>query len=663
MSRRRYVEELEYTPARGLDTTSVTSQMAQGFVRRALNCNLGVTSGYFKREGYTSSLTTDFASLSIRQGLEYIQADGTSFKLFYGTDDVFDGRLGRQNVGGGVDDILLTLSTTDRLAMVQFEDRVYGFNGDSVSAPFVYDGGAAVRDLGLAAPATLTGSAAVTDVSGELGDGSYIVAYTYVLKDNASGRVLAESSPSPFETVVVASPDNAIDMPVTASTATALASETIFIRTYRTLQGGLILLKAAEFSNTTATVRLLDSNATITANVIQLAEDNNQLDTFLGYDQAKFPTVARNRLFVANKSKNEVRWSKIGQEGPLPESFSAVAFAAVEGRQGSADKIVGISQIKGVPLILKERSIGRLEEVGLPEVTRSEDPVTYIYREISDSVGAITHFAAAQVIDELVFLSRDNIYATTGGTVRPIANSIQSTIRALDFRNAKTDNISAINDTKNRRLYISVFSNTAATEPNLVIVGDYQAYPEFRWTTYEEGTNTVTHPGIRAGSFFQLVNPADGSLDVHFGNTDGNGKYYKMNDGRADDGKGIFFKIVSRPYEMEQPLVTKLFKNTRIFVQAESDSYDLEFCAIFDLGTNEEPCQVFNISNLGGKWDEHKWAPSSDPLIWAGSGFDELQYDPHRKAKFMQLVFNQPDADAPVTLLGWGVSGSIFGGR
>jgi hypothetical protein len=634
--------------------------MQQGFVREAKNCNLGVTSGYFKREGYSSILTTDWNSLSIRNGLQYIKSDGTSFTLFYGTDDAGDGRLGRQNGGGGVDDIVLTLSATNRLAMVQFEDKVYGFNGDSVSAPFAYDGGAAVRDLGLAAPATLSGS--VEAAGGSLIAGSYVVAYSYVLKDNASSRVLAESSPSPFESVVVANPNDAIDVPVTASGVSPLASETVFIRVYRTLPGGNILFKAAEFADVTATVSLTDSDATVTGTFVQLAEDNNRLDSFAGYDQAKFPVVARNRIFVAHKEKNEVRWSKIGQEGPLPESYTAIAFASVESRQGSADKIVGLAQVKDIPIVVKERSIGRLQEVGLPEITRAEDPVVYVYNEISDSVGGISHFASAQVIDELVFLSRNNIYATNGQTVRPIANSIQETIKNLDFSSSKIEKISMINDTKNRRIYISAFASTFATQPNFVIVGDYQTYPEFRWTFYTEGDNDTTHPGIRPGSFFQLVNSSNGSLEVHFGNTDANGKYYKMNDGNSDDTKPIFFKVVSRPYEMERPLVTKLFKNTQIFVAASDDDYDLEFCARFDLSPTEEPCQTFTIPGLGNNWNQHNWAPDADPLIWNGPGLAELQYDPHRKAKFMQLVFKQTDADAPVTLLGWGVSGSIFGG-
>ena len=62
-------------------------------------------------------------------------------------------------------------------------------------------------------------------------------------------------------------------------------------------------------------------------------------------------------------------------------------------------------------------------------------------------------------------------------------------------------------------------------------------------------------------------------------------------------------------------------------------------------------------------WDSYNWAPApSAELIWNGPRLSELVYDPHRKAKTMQLVFKQTEADAPLTLLGWGVSGSIFSG-
>jgi hypothetical protein len=236
-----------------------------------------------------------------------------------------------------------------------------------------------------------------------------------------------------------------------------------------------------------------------------------------------------------------------------------------------------------------------------------------------------------------------------------------------------------INDTKFRRVYIAVFEFSTDVEPNLVIVGDYENYPEFRWTTYNEGSNKKTHQGIRAACFFQRTNADDGSKEVFFGNTDDNGQFYKMNDGESDeayfdwapdsvttgDDLGIEFRVVTRPYDMEHPLVTKLFKNSRIFIEAADDSYSIEICTIYDLNSEEEQCQSFTIPGIGNKWDEHNWVDDAeteaDPLIWAGPALAEILYDPHRKAKFMQLVFKQFDKDAPVQLLGWGVSGSIFG--
>jgi hypothetical protein len=119
---------------------------------------------------------------------------------------------------------------------------------------------------------------------------------------------------------------------------------------------------------------------------------------------------------------------------------------------------------------------------------------------------------------------------------------------------------------------------------------------------------------------------------------------------------------------MGQPLITKLYKTVRIFAETASSDYDLEFCTIFDLGSEEEFCEQFTVIGSGGSWDDDNWADDDDDeeaneLVWSGTTLAELTYDPHRKAKFMQLVFKQTEADAPVTLLGWGVSGSIFGGQ
>lgn len=658
MSTRRFVEELEYGNANGLDTTNPVSMMSPGFVREARNVNLGTTGGYIKRDGYTSVLTTAWSGgLAIRQGIEYRAAGGSTQVLLYGTDDSSTAKIGRVS-GGAVSDLVTGISAVDRPNFVQVEDRLFMFNGDSTNAPFVFEGGATTRGLGFAKPTVdPTGS---DTTGGSLDVGNYVYAYSYARVDG-SGRVVSESSLSATVTVEVESPNNQVDLTVTASADSNVTS----IRIYRTVVNGSVLFLESTIANTTGT-----HNSTAADNELgttQAPLDNSQLGDFSGYDKAKFPVVARNRLFVAHENRNEVRFSKIADDGPLPEVFPALNFSSVEGRKGAKDSVVGLGQITNVPIVLKENSVGRLEEVGLPQIEFSEDNVTYIYREISDHVGAVDHNAQTQVFEELVFLGKDNIYATNGQTVRPVANQIQSTIKSLDFRSTRTKFLSMMNDTKNRRIYISVFENTGATEPQLVLVGDYDQYPNFRWTTYAEGDDNSTHPGMRVGSFFTIANTTDGSDEAYFGDADANGQYYKMNDGQDDNSSGIFCKITSRPYAMGQPLLTKLYKRTRIFAEASDDTYNLEFCAVYDLSSEEELCELFTVAGVGNKWDEHNWVDDaeteSDPLIWAGPALSELVYDPHRKAKFMQLIFKQTEADAPVTLLGWGVSGSQFGGQ
>jgi hypothetical protein len=665
MGRNNYVEELEYSIAQGVDTTSPVSLLQPGYVRQALNTNIGTTGGYVKRDGCVKQLTTPWSGLAIRNGVEYRMLNGTTQKLVFGTNDVGIAKLGKLDGVGGVSDLVTGLSASNRLAFAQIDERLYAFNGDSVNAPFVYEG-ITTRELGLDPPTNApTGSGST---GGSLDEGPYIFSYTYAIRNSTTFQIIAESSPSDFLNLTLTSGQNRAILGVVASLQTVSGSLEIVIRIWRTVPNGSVPFLADTVPNVTGNINVDAADAELDTRQLEL--DNSRLEIFDGYTKAKYPVIARNRLFVVHENRNEARFSKISQNGPMIESFPALNLSSLEGIHGASDKVVGLGQINGVPIVLKERSVGRLEEVGLPDITQAEDLVTYIYREISQTIGGVDHFAQCQVFEELVFLGKDNVYATDGQRIRPIAPLIQETIRGCDFRPNKKNKVSMTNDTKFRRIYIQVFENQASSEPTLTLVGDYQRYPDFRWTFYSKGTDSTTHPGFRAGSFFQLTNDTDGSLETYFGNSNKDGNLYKMNTGTFDDDngteRGIFFKVISRPYMMGAPLITKLYKRVRIFAQATDDTYQLEFCSIFDLSSEEEFCEDFTIPGTGNNWDEHNWVDDpeteADPLVWAGPALAELEYDPHRKAKFMQLVFNQPDKDAPVTLLGWGVSGSIFSG-
>lgn len=744
MSTRNYVEDLEYLDAKGLDTAAPINLMQQGFVREAINVNLGTTGGYIKRDGYTEQTLVwppGFTTYVIRAAIQYRNTD--SANLIQPIQTLVFGRNNQNGVFGFINEFApvsgynpaqdpefkpfsryrslgggsyvteqIDLNQTNRPSFAQIGNGLYYFDGSGeAETPFVYEANTDefVRPLGIAAPTTIiTGT---PQLAGSLEVGQYLYSYTYVFIDR-EGNEIAESSPKGIsDTVTTTTANRQVQLSFSAFPDYALRTQNdlqhfggnggVKIKLYRTVVNGSILFlldDPIQGDQSTYTDNIPD--ASLQAEQISL--DNSRLSSYAEYNKARFPVVARNRLLVFHPQQNKGRFSKIGPNGPLPESFPVQNEFSVEGKFGASDAVVGAGQIRGIPIVFKERSIGRLEEVGIPDIGNNEDSVIFVYREISETTGGISHFAQTQVFEELIFLSRDNIYATNGEQVRPIATQIQNIIRRIDFSGSRPSEFSAINDTKNRRIYIQVYKQVGSTNLDLTLVGDYQQYPNFRWTTYEGKPGDAVAPGIVASAFFQTEATlgAGGGLEVYFADAATAGKYYKMNSGQSDDGKDIQLKLVTRPYMFTQPMLKKLYKTAKIWAEAQDTSYQFQFGAIFNLDDNEVISTPFTVPGGGTKWDNTGanttiWiynaaevtayntfkaaklaedpsdtrfttpvAPGQNttPLTWAGNLLNEYKYSVHRKAETMQLVFTQNSKNAPLTLLGWGVSGSIFSG-
>lgn len=714
MGTRSYVEELEYSDAKGLDTASPINLVGPGYVREAVNVNLGLTGGYIKRSGYVPQLLAEnqLAGFAIINGIQYRVSDGNPQLILHISDKAGIAQIGKVNNGvfnafTDKNNVSLDLDPFTRGSMVQVKNGLYFFDSSGKSfVPFVYEAnGVYTRSIGIKFPEDPADATkpdtpvAATTPSGPgayLNEGQYIFAYTYAFYYN--DQLIAESSPSnPSNTVTVTPGNQIVDLNVQAYPFygdSNLSHLTIVTRIWRTVANGSILfLESEEAANITTYTSTTVDDALLSE---QLSLDNSRIQDYVGYERGRFPVVVRNRIFVFHENQNRVRFSKVGFQGPLPESFPVVNEVNLEGKFGAADSVTGAGQVRGVPIVLKERSIGRLEEVGLPDLGNSEDNVIYTYREISEVTGAVSHHAQCQVFDELIFLGRDNIYGTDGQNVRPIASSIQNIIKASNFDSDTNVFLSAINDTQNKRVYFQIYKTQTSLHPDLTLVGDYQQYPNFRWTTYESGPDEVDAPGLKVGSFFAVESVSTGAVDTYFGSSELHGQYYLMNSGTSDYPNGvektIYMRLVSRPYMFSQPMITKLYKRAKIYAEAQDNTYTFSFGAKFDLDVVDSDVTTFNVSGVGTVWGNsaptYEWTynpeelnayaalqaldptlpnapaidPGNDPLLWTGPALQEFTYNLHRKAEIMQLVFLQNSTDAPLTLLGWGVSGSIFSG-
>jgi hypothetical protein len=639
--------EAEYEQTLGVDNTSNEASVPPGYVRDTWNANVGLSGGYVKRDGHSNSLNSAWGSRSITAGIEFRTPTVTARQILFGTDGTSSGGTIGQVSAGAVSSIKTNLSGTARPSFVQLKGLLLFTNG--VDDPVIYDG-SSTRQFGITRPASApTGFAQTT--GGSLNTlGSYLFAYTYY--NSVTG---AESSPSDLSAIQTLTGSN---NKFTFTVAAGSSSTADTIRIWRTFGDGnqLFLEQEVAISTTSIISTIADSGLDST----QLELDNSRVTDFeplVSPFTAQYPCVAQNRVFLKT-DRNEIRHSKIGQAGPMFESFEASAVANTKGTFGDRDDVIGTGVAGDTPIIIKERSIGRLDAVGVNADLSPFDQVRYQYREISNTIGGVSHWAGTQVFGEWVFLGHDNVYATNGQSIRPIGDRIASFVKSCGFLSTQVVRLSAENDVRNWRIVISVFASGLSAAPDYQIIGDYRKYPDFRWTFYRPGTNSSTHPGIRPGCFFLTQNAADGGYDLYAGNIDANGQLYKLNDGSSSDrGSAIYYRVKTRAYAMGQPLADKLYKMAGFHAKGNGNNYNLSVSAIYDLSGSSEDVQLISLTGTGALWDVALW----DVDAWADDAVQLKEYSAHRKAKFQQLVFENSDLNAPVEVLGWASSASMFG--
>lgn len=608
-------------PFRGLDTTSNIASVLPSYLVTADNLNILESGAASKREGYTSALTTDWGTRKIRKGYEFkYSSAGTNAICLYGhTAAGSSGIFGRVNGSGGVDTVKSSLSETARPSLVQFKDLLFFYNGVD---DFVYDG-TNTRQIGITPPASAP--ALASNVNGSLtATATYYFAYTYY--NSVTG---AESSPSPLSSIVVAADPND---GVTATVVAGDAATADTIRLYRTIANQPVL-----YLDTTAAIgsTSIQSTQADAGLGIELELDNTRLAT---YGQFKYAEVIGSRVAVTGDVDipSRVHFSAIGQEGPKPESFRATHFVDCESSKGRRDANVGIRAANEFPVVLKKESVGRIEQVGANDVSRADDPVIFQYKELSSAVTSVSHFAACNVYGELIWMGKDNVYGTDATQVRPVADSIASTIQSFNFDDA--DELTGYNDKTNRRVIFTVKSDSTKTEPDWAVVGSYVNYPEFYWTIYK---------GYSFGDIFDI--PSLGR--IYAGNLADNGKVYRLNVGDNDDTAAIEWKFVTGPMHFGLPEEEKLYTLDLVDAVGSGSNYNLSARSIYNYSGSEVESGLLNMSQGVAQWDQVNW----DEFDWASVTPGTLRHFCHTKAFAKQLVLENNNADEPVTIYGYSI--------
>lgn len=620
---------------RGIDNSSeVDSSDTEGTLSVALNTDLVEDSLVAKRKGYGAVNSSAWNSCKIRAGIEYATTGGTREILLYGQDSTptgNSGRFGKLSAAlDSVSDISTGLLDNVKPTLLQFRNLVFCFNGQN---DFLYNG-TSTRQIGITPP-TVAPTFSVNSLGSLNASASYLFAYTYY--NSVTG---AESTPSdPSEIMSSGSTDETRGITINIAAGDATTADTI--KVYRTVAGGDTFYLDGEVSITTTSY---GSNVADSGLSTELELDNSR-----PIGAAKYAVVVDNRIMLAGfpTNPNRVHYSKVGINGPMPESFQADDFADCNINDG--DAICNLGSVNNTTIIIKQKSVGRLVRVdALVGGLERSGSAKYIYEEISNQTTGLENSGTITLDNILIWVGKDDIYGTDGVQIFRFGRRIRKTLVTLN--NSYAYKWSAINKTGNQQLIFSVTS-AGKTEPDFQLVGHYKYFKktgEIGFTFYAPGTNTTTHPGIRAASLFEVTE--SGSKAYYFGNSNGDGKVYRMDYGNNDASLGIYWDVRLPWFSAGNGVTKKTFHSYYMLAAGQAGaSYSVTHTFEKDRSETIVKTASSSLAFTGTtNWGEGDWGS----FDWGGISYVPVRFFPGKKAYFGRYGFSNTNADQPVVVHG-----------
>jgi len=236
----------------------------------------------------------------------------------------------------------------------------------------------------------------------------------------------------------------------------------IKVEIYRTVHAGTTLYYVGEVTNGTANYNDNTADATIQLNDT-IYTDSGVLD----YEQpppAKYVIQANDCVFYLHTKEDSVTYPNRFRQANPSQPFAAPHFDEVD------DEITGGGVIGIYPIIFCKSKIYRLEgffdEFGRGSIDK---------REISRTVGCVSHRSIVQIREGIVFAGDDGFYFTNGFDVMKISDEFNATYKDLVDTDTKKSRISGCYDPVKNRVYWAVQADSSSNDCDKIFVA------HFRW--------------------------------------------------------------------------------------------------------------------------------------------------------------------------------------
>lgn len=397
----------------------------------------------------------------------YIYADETLFyhsarKLYHvvsGTFATLQGPSGNDLFPEGV-------GTTTVVSWGPWNNHVFVTNSDFSAIQKIYKDGSGnwqLRTAGLPRPA------ANPTITPGAGANSYIYrlvySYTYTVGTvefvdrGPSREILVSSAVAPESTPIAFT-----DIPVLANSTVHnydTASANLKLEIYRTISAGQDFYLVGTIANGTTTFNDNVSDATL--------QTNEPIYTAGGVVENDPPPLCKlvhcteSRAYYAHvKLGAEIRENRVLQsiDGDL-DSVPATFFTDLD------DSIVGLSSVKGVPVVLCDSSVFRLE--GSFDLFGNG---AMIPQKISDTASCVSAQSVVQTFEGVFWAGKDGFYFTNGYAVLKINDDLDKTYANLVATAERRRRIIGCYDPRRRRVYWAVQAGADATDCDSIFVCD-----------------------------------------------------------------------------------------------------------------------------------------------------------------------------------------------
>ncbi len=340
-----------------------------------------------------------------------------------------------------------------------------------------------------------------------------------------------------------------------------------------------------------------------------------------------YAVVSGNRMYAAGDPLARSRLYYSTADDPTDWNATSTEGGFIDIDTNDGDIITGLALLLDSVVIFKRKSIW---------VLKGADPAYYTLIAAHAGVGCVSHWTIQNVLNNLVFLSEDGVYAFNGTGVTLLSDKIgPSLIGTGGHTGLNWKDIGNAEATVYQwKYWLSVPTGLSSTNDALYLYH----YLSPAWTVYD----------LKRASFAVMRPELSTDAPTLYGGDAGDGFVYEEATTDADNSAPIDAYFLTKNFDFSYPEHYKRFKRFFAYALSDASSGTLTVTATLDFSLSSTVLTL-NLGGSGSKWGSFTWGQAT----WGGQSNPISQTKGiNGQARYIQFRVENNASGEPFTFLG-----------